>query len=270
MASIINNTGALGINRSFGASEKGLNNTLRRLSTGSRINRAFEDAAGLQISNNLRADIRINNQARQNANIGLGISNIADGALSGASGLLERAAEISVQAASGTTSDAGREALNDEFQNILQELDSLGANTKFDGENIFGGSFDVRTGEEASQTVNVSADPLSSGDLGLAGADLLSEGGASTALAGIQNAIESVSSRRGEIGATQQRLSTTINSLDVTSENIQAAESQIRDADVAAETVRLTKFKILAQSSISAQAQSNNLQAGAVLSLLRG
>ncbi len=268
MASILNNPGSVGIGRNLRSSEGGLSKTLNRLSTGSRINRAFEDAAGLQISNNLRADIRINNQARQNANIGLGITNIADGALSEASGLLERAAEIATQAASGTTSDAGRQALNDEFQEIVGQLDSLGSNTRFDGESIFGGNFQVRTGEESSQSVDVSVDALSSGDLGLGG-DLLSEGGASAALASIQGAVEGVSSSRGRIGAVQQRLSSTINSLDVTSENIQAAESQIRDADVAEETVRLTKFKILAQAGVSAQAQSN-LQANSVLSLLGG
>ena len=119
MGSILNNVGALGNANNLAQAQKKLNNTLLRLSSGSRINNAFDDAAGLQISNNLRADIRINNQARINANNGLGITNIADGSLSEASDLLARAAEISVQAGSGTTSAAGKDALNQEFQEIL-------------------------------------------------------------------------------------------------------------------------------------------------------
>ena len=268
MAGILNNSGSMGINRNLGKAQNGLNKTLGRLTTGSRINNAFEDAAGLQISNNLRADIRVMNQGKRNALNGLGIAQVADQTLNQASGLLERAAEIAMQAASGTTSQSGREALDAEFKEIMGQLDSMGQNTKLDDKQIFGESVDVRTGESASESTTIDVGDLSAGDLGLGADDLLSEGNASAALASIQSAIENVSAERGSIGATTQRLTTQIQALDVRSESIQEAESRIRDADIADETVNLTKFKILAKAGIAAQAQSK-LQAESVLSLLK-
>lgn len=268
MASIFNNVNSLTANSNLAKSQMKLKLTLNRLSTGSRINSAFEDAAGLQISNNLRADIRIQNQARVNANIGMGMTNIADGSLTEATDLLSRAAELSMQAASGTTSDAGREAINAEYQEILGQLDSLGVNTKYDGQSLFGSNTDVRVGEDASQTVNISPGSLSTADLGLAGGDLLDPANASAAIGNITSAIESLSAQRGQLGATQQRLSSTIEAIDTQVEAITAAESQIRDADIADEITNLTKYQILEKSSIAAQSQSR-LSQQSVLSLLQ-
>ena len=266
MASILNNFGSLSSSRRLGQTERSLGNVINRLSTGSRINRASDDAAGLQISNNLRADLKIFGQARRNANVGLGITNIANGSLKQASGLLQRASEIATQAASGTTSTEGRDALNSEFQEILGQLDTLGG-VKFDGQDIFGTTTSVKVGEDAGQEIDIQVDALSAASTGLAGDDLLSEGNADTALSNIQNALDSVSSSQGRLGAIQQRLDTTINSLSITSENIQAAESQIRDADVAEEVVNLTKLQILSKTGNNAIVQSN-IQAKNVLSLL--
>jgi flagellin len=267
MASILNIPGS-GQNRAdLNRTLNFLENTLNRLSTGSRINRASDDAAGLQISNNLRADIRVNRQAQVNANYGLGITDIADGSLNNATGLLNRAAEIATQAASGTTSQSGRDALNQEFQNILAEIDDLGLNTRFDGEQIFGGNFDTRVGESDSQTVSVNPGELSADSLSLAGTDLLSEGNASTALGAIQGAIEGISAQRGSIGATQSRLQSSIDSLIAIEESTLSAESQIRDADIAEEVVNRTKFQILAESQNNALVQ-RNLQAQQVTQLL--
>lgn len=269
MASILNNVGNFGANRNLASAQMKLKLTLNRLSTGSRINSAFEDAAGLQISNNLRADIRINNQAKVNANIGMGMTEIADGSLTQATDLLSRAAELSMQASSGTTSQAGRDAINQEYQEILGQLDSLGVNTKFDGQSLFGSNTDVRVGEDASQTVSITPGDLSTASLGLAGGDLSSAANASTALGNITSAIESVSAQRGQLGATQQRLSSTIEAIDTQVEAITAAESQIRDADIATEVTNLTKYQILEKSSIAAQSQSR-LSQQSVLSLLQG
>ena len=267
MGSINNNVSSLNSISQLGRTENQLKLISARLASGSRINQAFEDAAGLQISDNLRADIKILGQARRNANTGLGVSNIADGALTEASQLLNRASEIATQAASGTTSDAGRQALNDEFQEIVSQLDGLGANTTFDGQSVFGSDYNIKTGEGASQAVNLSVDALSSGDLGLGGLDLTSASNASDALGALSGAVESVSASRGRIGAVQQRLTSTIDSISVASENIQAAESQIRDADIANEVVNLTKLQILSKTGTSSVAQSN-LQAQNVLSIL--
>ncbi len=146
MASILNNIAAIKSTRNLGLSEIGLNRTIERLSTGERINQSYDDAAGLQISSNLRADIRILNQARRNANDANGRIAIAEGVMEEATNLLSRAAELAEQAASGTTSTPGRTALDQEYQEILGALNSLNSDTKFDGLQVFNFNFDVRIG----------------------------------------------------------------------------------------------------------------------------
>ena len=267
MASIINNVGALNAKRNLANSQGGLNKTINRLSTGLRINRADDDAAGLQISNNLRADIRVLNQAKRNANDGLGRLAVMDLSSEEATNLLSRAAELAEQAASGTTSTAGRTALNQEFGEIKEALNALDSDTKFDGAEVFGADFTVRVGEAATEAVTVTAFGLDATSLSINANDLTSSGNASTALGAILTAIESVSAKRGGVGAKSARLQTIVNSLGISSENLTAAESQIRDADVASEVVNLTKFQILSQSGVSALAQANQ-SAQSVLSLL--
>ena len=268
MASILNNVSALSAQRNLANSQAGLNGTINRLSTGLRINQASDDAAGLQISNNLRADIRILAQAERNANDAIGRLNVIDATSEEATNLLTRAAELAEQAASGTTSSAGRAALNAEFTEIKSALDALDSDTRFDGTSVFGTSFTARVGELSTQTVTLSSIDVDSANLGLATtSNLLTSAAASTALASITTAIETVSADRGTVGAKSQRLNTIINSLGISRENITAAESQIRDADVASEVVNLTKFQILSQSGVSALAQANQ-SAQSVLSLL--
>lgn len=267
MASILNNIASLTAKRNLGLNEIGLNRTLGRLSTGERINFAADDAAGLQISSNLRADIRILNQARRNANDGVGRIQVAEGVMEEAVNILTRAAELAEQAASGTTTSAGRAALDQEFSEIKTALDALDRDTKFDGQDIFGISFDVRVGESTAEVVSVSTVAIDSTSLTVT-QDLTTSDNASLALGQITTAIEAISSNRGALGAKQQRLNTTINSLGISSENIQAAESQIRDADIAEEVVNLTKFQVLTQTGVSALAQANQ-STQAVLSLLQ-
>ena len=267
MAGISGNSN-IGSTSRLNQAQENIRRTLERLATGRRINQASDDAAGLQISNNLRADIRVLNQGQRNASTAFGITQIADQTLGDAGSLLERAGEIAIQAASGTTSAAGRDALNAELQEIFGQLDSLGQNTNFDGEAIFGGSFSARTGESDTEQVDVNVDNLSTADLGLAGANLSTATDASNALDQIQSAISQLSSSRGEIGATQQRLTTTIEAIQARVISTQEAESQIADADVAEEVVNLTKFRILAESGVSAIAQGNQLNAQTITSLL--
>lgn len=266
MASIINNVGAINAQRNLAASQGGLNNTINRLSTGLRINRAHDDAAGLQISNNLRADVKILGQARRNANDGLGRLAVVDLVSEEATNLLTRAAELAEQAASGTTTSAGRAALDSEFTEIKNALNDLDSNTKFDGTAVFGSAFTVRVGETSGEVVTVSGISIDATSLSVSGT-LTTSANADTALGQITSAIESISTSRGTVGAKSARLQTLVNSLGITAENIQAAESQIRDADVASEVVNLTKFQILSQSGVSALAQANQ-SAQSVLSLL--
>ena len=267
MASIINNVGALQANRNLARSQGNLNSTINKLSTGLRINRAHDDAAGLQISNNLRADIRVLNQAKRNANDGLGRLAVMDLTSEEASNLLTRAAELAEQAASGTTSSAGRTALNQEFGEIKEALNALDSDTKFDGAEVFGANFTVRVGEAATEAVTVTAFGIDATSLSINANDLTTSGNASTALGSILTAIETVSAKRGGVGAKSARLSTIVNSLGISSENLTAADSQIRDADIATEVVNLTKFQILGQTGVSALAQANQ-SAQSVLSLL--
>jgi flagellin len=267
MASILNNVGALNSTRNLAASQANLNKTINRLSTGLRINKASDDAAGLQISNNLRADIKILNQARRNANDGLGRLAIADSVSEETTNLLTRAAELAEQASSGTTTSAGRAALQAEFTEITAAMNALDSDTKFDGTGVFGTSVRVRVGENTGENVLVASIDIDSTTLGVNASSLLTSAGADTALLAITSAIETVSASRGTIGAKSSRLQTIVNSLGIISENVVAAESQIRDADVASEVVNLTKFQILSQSGVSALAQANQ-SAQSVLSLL--
>jgi flagellin len=254
--SAVNNIAAMNAQRNLTNTNKGLNTTINRLSTGLRINKAADDAAGLQISNNLRADVKILNQAKRNANDGLGRLAIMDLVSEEATNLLTRAAELAEQGASGTTTTAGRTALDAEFSEIKSALTALDSDTKFDGQAVFGAAFDVRVGETSTEVVSTLAINIDATSLAVTG-DLTTSNNASTALGQITTAIESVSASRGTIGAKSQRLQTLVNSLGVTGENIQAAESQIRDADIAQEVVNLTRFQILSQSGVSALAQAN-------------
>jgi len=270
MASILNNIPAMSSRRHLGISQRGLNSTIGKLSTGMRINQAADDAAGLQISNNLRADIKVLGQAMRNANDGIGRLAIADGVLEEATTLLTRASQLAEQAASGTTSSAGRTALNAEFTEIKSALTALGDDTKIDGTALFNSSLTVRVGEGSSETVSITIDDLAdsaAGGVNISSAALDTSAHASSALSSIMSAIEGVSADRGTLGAKQQRLYTIVNSLGITQENTQAAESQIRDTDVAAEVVNLTKFQILSQSGVASLAQANQ-SAQSVLSLL--
>ena len=267
MASILNNIPALGARRNLSTSQNNLTDTIRRLSTGLRITRAADDAAGLHISNNLRADIRILGQARRNANDGMGVINIADGVLEEVTNLLTRGAQLAEQAASGTTSANGRAALDAEWQQLLEAINSAGTDTLYDGSAVFGRTFGIQVGDAATMDVQVSTGTLTTAGLGVS-ANMLTSTSAETALTEIKTAITNVSTTRGGLGASQARLSTIINSLGITVENVQAAESQIRDADVAEEVVNLTKYQILSQTGVSALAQANQA-ASSVLGLLQ-
>jgi len=267
VASILNNIASLNAQRNLRLSEVGLNRTINRLSTGERINNSYDDAAGLQISSNLRADIRVLNQARRNANDANGRIAIAEGVMEEGVNILTRAAELAEQAASGTTTAAGRAALDQEFQEIKNQLNSLDSDTTYDGQTVFNFTFTTRVGENATEIVTITTVAIDATSLAVTG-DLLTSNNASAALGTVLTAIETVSSNRGALGAKAQRLNTLINSLGISAENIQAAESQIRDADVAEEVVNLTKFQVLTQTGVSALAQANQ-STQSVLSLLQ-
>lgn len=271
MSSILNNVSALGASRQLGITSAGLNKTIQRLTTGRRINNASDDAAGLGISNQLGADIRIASQGKRNANDAISYLQVADGVLDEVTNLLTRAAELAQQAQTGTISDTNRSALDAEFQNIITTIADIGQSTKFNGTAVFGSSLTVAVAGFSSVAVGVGTVSTSAtAALGLTAATsaLTSAASALSVATLLVTALTSVSNLRATIGAGQQQLSSVANSLGIQVENFTAAYSQIRDADISTEVVNLTKFQILNQSGTSALGQANQASQS-ILALLR-
>ncbi len=289
--SIVNNIGALNALNRLGRTNVGLSKTLERLSSGMRINSAADDASGLAIADGLKANVAALNQAVRNANDGVSVVQVTDGALSEVSTLLQRAVSLAEQAASDTSgADSGgaKAAINGEYQEILREINRISLTVDFNGQVLLGttgATFDVQVGASgtaAANTITLTTSALTAtgsatGGLGLTGTGtgvtvtttaLNTKAGAKTELDQIRLAIADLASRRGGLGAALNRLDATISVVGTQAQNLAAAESQIRDADVASEIVSLTKWQVLNQTGLSALAQAN-ASAQSVLSLLR-
>ena len=240
-----------------------LSTNFRRLSTGLRISTAADDAAGLAISERLRSQVRSLEQAKRNANDGISLVQTAEGALNEVSSILTRLRELAIQSANGAVSGQDQDTLDEEFQSLVSEIDRIGRSTEFNGIKLLDGSstavsFQVGFGTTANiDTLAVTLSPALSTSLSLNTLDIGSGGTTTLAITNIDSAINSVSSLRGSLGAIQNRLGSTINNLAIQTENLSAAESRIRDVDVAYETAQLTRNSILQQASISVLAQAN-------------
>lgn len=268
--SILNNVSALNASRQLGITGQGLQKAIERLTSGKRINRASDDAAGLAIANRLGADIRVANQGRRNANDGISYLQVADGVTEEITNLLTRAAELAEQAASNTSgadSGTGKTAINQEYQNIIKTINDINNSTTYNGSSIFGSSLSVAVGNYAAVTVSIGSVDLTT-LMGTAAGALSTASGATTELANLQKALDKLSGIRGTFGAAQQQLTSISNSLGIQVENFTAASSQIRDANVADEVVNLNKFQVLNQSGINALSQANQASQ-AILALLR-
>lgn len=266
MASILNNVAALGASRQLGITNAGLNRTIERLTTGRRINRASDDAAGLAISNALGADIRVAAQGKRNANDGISYLQVADGVTDEITSLLTRAAELAEQSATGTVDNTvGRAAIDAEYQNIKATISAINVNTKFNGVAVFGSTLSIQAGDLGTVVAVISS--VSTGALGVTGA-LTTASAAATELTAIRSALNTLSTARGAIGAAQQQLSSNASALGIQVENFTSAFSQIRDADIADEVVSLTKFQVLNQSGVSSLSQANQASQS-ILALLR-
>jgi len=273
MASILNNIAALGASRQLTLTSAGLQQTIQRLTTGRRINQASDDAAGLAISNKLNADIKIATQGQRNANDGVSYLQVADGVLNEVTNLLTRASELAQQAQSGTISDTNRTALDAEFQNIIKNMADIGLNTKFNGTAVFNTATALSVAVAGYSTINVTVSSIAQSAttaLGLTAStnalSTVASAGASATL--IASALDSVSSLRATIGASEAQLNSIGNSLGIQVQNFTSAYSQITDANIADEVVNLTKFQILNQSGTSALAQANTASQQ-ILALLR-
>ena len=270
------NVASLNAQRNLRGTKLSMDKTLEKLSSGQRINRAGDDAAGLAISENLKAQIRGLGQAERNAEDGISLVQIAEGALSEVSNIMIRLRELAVQAASDTIGPTERKFLNVEFEQLTSEVDRIANSTEFNRVPLLNGTgavFDIQIGtrndpisdrltfDASSADVNVAA-------LGLNLASVADKISAQNSLASIDQAIISVSGIRADFGALQNRLQSTVNNIAVSVENLSAANSRIRDTDIAAETASLTKSNILMQAGTSVLSQANSSTTSA-LSLIQ-
>ena len=246
----------------------------QRLSTGLRISTAADDAAGLAISERLRSQVRSLGQASRNANDGISLVQVGEGALNEVSNILVRLRELAIQSANGSSSTADKNTIKEEFDSLVNEVNRIAQSTEFNGIKLLDGSASTVTFQVGINTsagidqLNVTLTPALTTTLGLASVDVGSGGSTSFAIQQIDSAINSVSQLRGRFGSLQNRLQSTISNLGVAAESLSAAESRIRDVDVALETAELTRNNILQQASISILAQANQ-QPQAALQLLR-
>jgi flagellin len=283
--SILNNISGLNSQNQLTLNSVNLSRTLLRLSSGRRINSGADDAAGLQIADSLRSNVRALDQAVRNANDGIGVAQIADGALNEIGNLLTRAVTLSEEAATATVDSSGRNSLNQEFLQIQAEIARIATQTNFNGTGIFstignnfGGTVAIFVGDTScASSIAVTIGQMTTagdtvtdvgGGVGLENINLTDTTQAATSLTKIKEAIDAVSQARASIGAGINRLQSAVAVLQSQSQNTTAAESTIRDANIAQEVANLTKFQILAQSGIASLAQANT-SSQQVLSLLR-
>ncbi len=268
------NIASLNAQRSLSVMTERLQANFRRLSTGLRISTASDDAAGLAISERFRAQVRSTNQAIRNAQDGISLTQTGEGALNEVSSILIRMRELAIQASNGTVSAADRTTLHQEFADLVNEIDRIAQSTTFNGVSLLDGTgstitFQVGTGTTTGlDTIQLSTSDTLASTLGLSTLDIGATGLPTLAVAQLDSAINAVSRVRGQFGAAQNRLTTTIANLQIQSENLSAAESRIRDVDVALETSALTRNGILQQAAISILAQANT-QPQAALQLLQ-
>lgn len=272
---IATNVAALVAQRHLSITRGALDKSMEKLASGSRINHAGDDAAGLAISENLKAQIRGMKQAKRNANDGISLLQVSEGGLNEVSNMLIRLRELAIQAASDTIGDTERQFTDREFQSLKQEIDRIANVTNYNGTPLLNGRagiFEIQVGlhnnplldrivyngERADATLEA---------LKISGESVATKQGAQLSLAAIDDSLVRVNSIRADLGALQNRLQSTVTNLAISEENTSAAFSRIRDADVAEEVTEMTKQNILSSSGISVLGQANNA-ASAALKLL--
>ena len=256
------NIAALNAMRQLNKTTGRLDKSLERLSSGLRINRAADDAAGLAIAEAFRARVSGLQVSQRNAQDGISLVQTAEGALTETTNMLQRMRELAVQAASGTISDTNRAALQAEFSQLIEQIDDIATDTEFNGTSLLDGStstVSIQAGAGTGQTLSVTLTGADSADLSINGANFYvsAMAQAATAIQVIDSAILTVSSTRALLGAAQNRLEFTINTLAIQEENSAASESAIRDANIAKETTEFTRNQILISAGTSILAQAN-------------
>ncbi len=270
---IQHNIPAMSSHRNLSNNNSAVTKNLEKLSSGYRINRAGDDAAGLAISEKMRAQITGLEQAQKNAEDGVSLVQTAEGALTEVHSMLNRMVALATQSANGTYSEANRKEMQKEVKALNAEIDRIGATSNFNGTKLFDGtttSVVLHVGESSANTnqISVTLQTMNSTGIGVNAVDISTAAGAKTAIDTVNTAIDKISSMRSDFGALQNRLEHTINNLGVQTENISAAESRIRDVDMAKEMMGYTKNNILVQASQAMLAQANTIPQG-VLQLLQ-
>lgn len=266
MISMQTNVTSLSAQRNLAQTQNAMSQNISRLSSGNRINRAGDDAAGLAITSRLSAQIRGLEQAERNSNDAISMIQTAEGGLSEVNNLLTRMRELAVQSANGgTLSTEERGHLDDEFQALSSEIDRIVNVTDYNGQALLDGSlsggvdFQVGTFNTADDRISLTLGASDTTTLGVDTLDLTSQANAQTAIDSLDTAIDSVSGLRGDLGAVQNRLNSTLSNLGNMHENLSAANSRIMDVDVAKETASMTKNQILSQAGVSVLAQANQM-----------
>ena len=265
------NLSAMNTNRQMGIVSDSLSKATEKLSSGYKINRAADDAAGLSISEKMRSQIRGLNKASDNAQDGISLIQVAEGALNETHSILQRMNELATQAANDTNTSTDRKAIKAEVEQLQSEINRIQSTTQFNTMNLLDGSFtgkNLQVGSLSGQKIGISIGQMNTACLGIATISVSTFTAAGSAMTKIQSAINQVSTQRSTLGALQNRLEHTINNLDTTSENTSSAESRIRDTDMAEEMVEYSKNNILAQAGQSMLTQANQQTQG-VLSLLQ-
>jgi flagellin len=275
--SVLTNVTSLSAQRNLNTTQFNLSNNVARLSSGQRINVAGDDAAGLAISEKLKAEIRSANQASRNASDGISLTQVTEGALNEIGNILVRMRELATQSSNGVLGSQERNFIDTEFQNLKSEINRISAVTEFNGRTLLNGGaastnsvvlqIGIRATANDKLTINVQTTNATSLSL-TTNIRTNTQTTSQNSLAVLDNAINSISTRRANLGALQNRLQSTISNLSVASENLSAANSRIRDVDIAEETARLARNQILSQAGASMLAQANQLPQVA-LSLLR-
>ena len=265
------NMAASNANRQLGISTNVLSKSTEKLSSGYRINRAADDAAGLSISEKMRSQIRGLNKASSNAQDGISAIQTAEGALNEAHSILQRMNELATQAANDTNTTTDRKAVQSEIDALTKEISRIASTTQFNTQNLLDGKFtgkNLQVGALNGQSISISIKTMNAGALSVNALDVTSFKAAGSAMNKIQAAIDKVSTQRSNLGALQKRLEHTVNNLDNVAENTQTAESRIRDTDMASEMVQYSATSIIQQAGQSMLAQANSQTQG-VLSLIQ-
>ena len=271
---INNNIAAMNTHRQYGVNNGQISKATEKLSSGYRINRAGDDAAGLAISEKMRAQIRGLQMASKNSQDAISLVQTAEGALQETHNILQRMRELAVQSASDSNEDTiDRAALQAEFSQLIEEIDDTAEKTKYNDMALINGDFSnsnafyVQTGANAGDSLAITIGAMDSTALEINSSSVAGRDEASSAITSVNNAINTVSTQRAKLGALQNRLQHKINNLDTSAENLSAAESRIRDIDMAKEMTNYTRWNILSQASTAMLAQANQAPQG-VLQLL--